>query len=300
MYQQHFGLTGKPFSLIPDPEYLYFSQKHRAAFAMLEYGLLEQNGITVITGDVGIGKTTLIRHLLRRIQYQKLTVGLINNTHRSLGDLHQWIALALRIKHEGMDKVTLFRTIQEFLIMEYSKGRRVVIIIDEAQNMDNEVLEELRLLSNINADQDQLLQLILVGQPELKKKLMLPEMAQVAQRVSAEYHLKPLNFEETTAYVRHRIHVAGGDANVFDTYAMVAIYYYSCGIPRLINTLCDYALLHAYALGTDQVNLDVALEVIRGKEIGGVNRQVGKSEEAEKVRNMLKKLTGVDIAEVVS
>lgn len=300
MYEQHFGLASKPFSLIPDPAYLFFSQKHKTAFAMLEYGLLEQNGITVITGEVGIGKTTLTRHLLRRIRNQQLTVGLISNTHRSLGDLHQWIAMSLNIPHNGLDKVSLFRSLQEFLIKEYGEGRRVVIIIDEAQNMDNDLLEELRLLSNINADEDQLIQLILVGQPELKQKLMQPEMSQVAQRVSAEYHLNPLDFEETSEYVRHRIRVAGGDPHIFDTYAMVAIFYFSGGIPRLVNTLCDYALLHAYALGVHQVDLNIALEVIKGKEIGGINRNVGKTQEAEKVRSMLEKMTGVNIAEVFS
>lgn len=299
MYEQHFGLNEKPFSLIPDPEYLYLSPEHKAGLAMLEYGLLEQSGITVITGDVGAGKTTLIRYLLRTIDYSQLTVGFITNTHRSFGDLMQWVASAFDIPHQDRDRVTLYRDMQEFFINEYASGRRVVLVVDEAQNIDADTLEELRLLSNINADKDQLIQIILVGQPELFEVLRRPELSQIAQRVSAEYHIKPLDSNETVQYVRHRVRVAGGSRYIFDIFAILAIYYFSGGVPRLINTLCDYALVHAYAQDKDVVDVGVALEVVAGKRIGGVQRFTESNADREHARLAVQKLTGVDLADVV-
>ena len=194
MYREHFKLKEKPFSLIPDPGFLHFSDKHKTAYSLLEYGLWEQTGITVVTGEVGSGKTTLLRHLLSQIDQAELSIGMINNTHAALGDLTQWIALAFGISHEGKDKVALFEGIQSFLIEEWAAGKRAVLIVDEAQNMDAETLEELRLYNNINSDGYQLLQIILVGQPELSDTLRLPHLSQMAQRVSVGYHIQPLNW----------------------------------------------------------------------------------------------------------
>ncbi len=299
MYENHFGLVEKPFSLIPDPDYLYLSSEHRAGLAMLEYGLLEQNGITVITGDVGAGKTTLVRYLLRNIDISQLTIGSITNTHRSYSDLMQWVASAYELPHEGRDRVSLYRDLQNFFIKEFSQGRRVVLVVDEAQNIDVDALEELRLLSNINADKDQLIQIILVGQPELLGILRKPELSQIAQRVSAEYHIKPLSSNETVQYVRHRIRVAGGSRYIFDIFAILAIYYFSGGVPRLINTLCDYALVHAYAEDKEVVDVGVALDVVAGKRIGGVQRLAESSADREHARLAVQKLTGVDLATVI-
>ncbi len=299
MYEKHFGLVEKPFSLIPDPEYLYMSPEHKAGLAMLEYGLLEQSGITVITGDVGAGKTTLIRHLLRSIDYDQLTVGSITNTHRTFGELMHWVASAFDIPHQGKDRVSLYRDLQDFFIKEYAAGRRVVLVVDEAQNIDADTLEELRLLSNINADKDQLIQIILVGQPQLFDILRRPELAQIAQRVSAEYHIKPLDSNETVHYVRHRVQVAGGSRYIFDLFAILAIYYFSGGVPRLINTLCDYALVHAYAQDKDMVDVNTALEVVSGKRIGGVQRFIESNADREHARLAVQKLTGVDLATVI-
>jgi type II secretory pathway predicted ATPase ExeA len=299
MYEEHFGLREKPFSLIPDPEYLYLSPGHKAGLAMLEYGLLEQSGITVITGDVGAGKTTLIRNLFRNIDYSQLTVGSITNTHRTFGELMHWVASAYNIPHEGKDRVTLYRDLQDFFIKEYSQGRRVVLVVDEAQNIDAETLEELRLLSNINADKDQLIQIILVGQPELFAMLRKPELAQIAQRVSAEYHIRPLDSNETIQYVRHRVKIAGATHQIFDIFAILAIYYFSGGVPRLINTLCDYALVHAYAQDKDVVDVNTALEVVAGKRIGGVQRLIETNPDREHARMTVKELTGVDLAAII-
>lgn len=296
MYREHFGLTSKPFSLIPDPEFLHMSPVHRLAFSMLEYGVHEQTGITVITGEVGSGKTTLIRHLLNQIKDEEVIVGLINNTHESLGELAHWIALAFEIDTAGKDKVELYKEIQDFVIAHYALGFRILLIVDEAQNMSESTLEELRLFTNINSDQDYLLQIILVGQPELNDKLTKPELRQIAQRVSVEYHIPALDLAETESYIRHRVKIAGGEYAIFDEQAIAAIFYHSGGIPRLINTLCDYALVHAYALEIDTVDLEIAMEVVKGRKIGGVNRFVTIHSEIEKVREDLKASTGLDIA----
>lgn len=271
MYEAHFGFDKKPFSLLPDPSFLFFSEKHSGALAMLEYGIMEQNGITVITGEIGAGKTTLVRHLLRRLNSNNMTVGLINNTHSSLGGFMGWFALAFDLDCEGLDNVSTYKKIQEFLVSEYGASRRVVLFIDEAQNMTKSQLEEVRLLSNINADDDLLLQVALVGQPELRGKLSSRELVQMAQRVSTEYHLEPLKDIESLKYIRHRLKVAGGDAGVFDSNAMAAIFNYTGGVPRLINTLCDQCLAYAYGKDVKKVDLRIVIDVVQSRKIGGVN-----------------------------
>ena len=302
MYRQHFGLKAKPFSLIPDPKFLHFSDKHKVAYSLLEYGLHEQSGLTVITGEVGSGKTTLIRHLLSEIDQSELAIGLINNTHASLGDLTQWVALAFGIAHEDKDKVTLFRDVQDYLINEWANGKRAVLIVDEAQNMDKETLEELRLYTNINADGEQFLQIVLVGQPELRDILRAPELAQMAQRVSVEYHIEPLGWQDTANYIRHRLATASNEesveasSHIFDSVAIAVIFYFSGGVPRLINTLCDFALVHAYAMGLQTINHTIALEVVRGRTIGGVNRFTNNEEQLKLVRERVLGAVGLDLA----
>lgn len=305
MYERHFALKKKPFSLIPDPEFLHFSAKHKVAYSLLEYGLHEQSGLTVITGEVGSGKTILIRYLLADIDQDQLAIGLINNTHTSFGDLTQWVALAFDLPHEGKDKVTLFRNVQEYLIAEWAKGKRAVLIVDEAQNMDKETLEELRLYTNINADGEQFLQIILVGQPELRDLLQAPELAQMAQRVSVEYHIEPLSWQDTANYIRHRLVTASVEEaedqanHIFDSVAMAVIFYFSGGVPRLINTLCDFALVHAYAKDLKMIDYHTALEVVRGRTIGGINRFTNNEQQLSLVRDKVINAVGIDLATVL-
>ena len=305
MYRQHFGLKDKPFSLIPDPNFLHFSDKHKVAYSLLEYGLHEQSGLTVITGEVGSGKTTLIRHLLGEIDQSQLAIGLINNTHASLGDLTQWVALAFGLPHENKDKVTLFRDVQDYLIAEWANGKRAVLIVDEAQNMDKETLEELRLYTNINADGEQFLQIVLVGQPELRDVLQAPELAQMAQRVSVEYHIEPLGWQDTANYIRHRLATASNEesvekaSHIFDSVAIAVIFYFSGGVPRLINTLCDFALVHTYAMGLQTINYNTALEVVRGRKIGGVNRFTNNEEQLDLVKKRVLEAVGIDLTTVL-
>ncbi len=269
MYESYYGFREKPFSLLPDPAFLFLSEKHRKALTMLQYGLMNQAGFTVITGEIGSGKTTLIRQMLGEIE-NNITVGLVSNTHRTFGELLQWVLLAFNLEYREKRKVELYQTLANFIVKEYSQDRRTVLIIDEAQNLNVEALEELRMLSNINADKNQVLQLILVGQPMLRETLRLPELHQFAQRIAVDYNLRSLSLEETWQYIRHRIRAARGDANLFDTKACAAVYYYTGGTPRLINVLCDTALVCGFAEQKHRVDANVICDVIREKIEGGI------------------------------
>lgn len=269
MYETFYRLRERPFSLLPDPEFLYYSPKHKTAMSLLEYGLMSQASFTVVTGEIGTGKTTLIRQLLRELQ-EDVTVGLITNTNRSFGELLQWVLLAFGLNFSGKDKVELYRIFNDFLIQQYAQNRRTILIIDEAQNMSVETLEELRTLSNINADKFQVLQIFLVGQAQLRETLARPELIQFAQRIGLDYHLEALTREETQAYVLHRVQVAGGSAGLFTPEACTAIHEHSGGIPRLINLLADTALVYGYAEQREEISAALIDEVAREKQQGGL------------------------------
>ena len=239
------------------------------AMTLLEYGLVNQTSFSVITGGIGTGKTTLIRNLLNQLD-RDVTVGLITNTHRSFGELLQWVLLAFNLEYSGKDRVGLYQTFIDFLIKEYARNRRTVLIVDEAQNMSPEALEELRMLSNVNTDKDQVLQVLLVGQPGLRDTLRRPDLEQFAQRIAVDYHLEGLNSAETRGYIRHRIAVAGGDPDLFEDAACEAIYRHSGGIPRLINLLCDTALVYGYAEGMPHITAALVNDVAHEKQKGGI------------------------------
>lgn len=299
MYKQHFGLKDKPFNLTPDPDYLFLSSKHKIGLGLLEYGLMETAaGLTVITGEVGAGKTTLIRKLLRRIDHNELTIGLINNTSTFHEELMSWVMSSFGLSHEDKDNTTRFREFQKFLIQEYSQGRRCVLIVDEAQNLGSKALEELRMLSNINADRDQLIQIVLVGQPQLLEIMETPDMAQIAQRVSVEFHLEPLGYDEIKQYIGYRLEVAGSDVEIFNEEAIKAVFYFSGGVPRLVNTLCDYALVYGFSMGNKVIDINTILEVKKGRRIGGINRYIKNKEEIESVRQDLLANAGIDLENI--
>ncbi|MEL6212383.1 MAG: AAA family ATPase, partial [Pseudomonadota bacterium] len=214
MYEEFFGLNEKPFSIQPDPSFLYWGRSHRLAYAMLEYGVLNHAGISIITGEIGCGKTTLIHRLLDQLS-DTHTIALLSNIQAGRGDLLSWVLMGFGQSFSGKSHVELFAELQNFFISEYAKGRRVVLIIDEAQNLSVDMLEEIRMLSNINAGKDQLLQLILVGQPELKNLLNRGDMLQLAQRVGSDFHLTPLSREEVDAYIDTRLSIAGGSRRIF-------------------------------------------------------------------------------------
>jgi general secretion pathway protein A len=264
MYESFYGFRSKPFSLLPDPDFLYPSNKHRMALTLLEYGLMNQASFSVITGDIGTGKTTLIRQLLNQME-RDMVVGLITNTHPSFGELLQWILMAFNLECSSKDKVEMHKVFMDFLIQQYAANRRTVLIIDEAQNMGPQALEELRMLSNVNSEKDQVLQVILAGQPGLRENLHDPRLEQFAQRISVDYNLDPLNLDETREYIRHRLSIAGGNPDIFDDAAGEAVFRYSGGIPRLINLLCDTALVYGYAGQSPRIGAQLIEDVARDK-----------------------------------
>ncbi len=246
LYTDFFGLDERPFTLLPDPDFLFWSHQHKRAFAVLEYGILSRAPITLITGEVGAGKTTLLQALLRNIE-DDVTIGLVSNAQGGRGELVAWILSALDVQVErDMDYVAMFRTLQDLLIEEYASGRRVILIFDEAQNLSLEGLEELRMLTNINSNKDELLQLVLVGQPELREMVMRPELRQFAQRVAANYHLPRMDPETVSDYIAHRLRVAGGRGDEFTSEASSMIADATEGVPKLVNQLADIAMVYAW------------------------------------------------------
>jgi general secretion pathway protein A len=270
MYETYYGLREKPFSILPDPDLIYWGQNHRLAIAMLEFGVMNNAGFTVITGEIGSGKTTLVRYLLRRLD-PKIAVGLISNTPQGQAGLLQWVMMSLNQPFED-SYPSLFKKFQDFLYHQHSKGRRTILIIDEAQNLGLEALEELRMLSNINADKNQYLQIILVGQPQLRDMLRSPKLLQFAQRVSSDFHLKPLVASDVVKYIDFRLQAVGCQFQLFSDVACQMIAEASRGIPRTINILCDTALVYGFASEADQITADLVRSVIKDKQQFGILR----------------------------
>ena len=268
MYESYYGLREKPFSILPDPDLIYWGESHRFAFAMLEFGVMNNAGFTVITGEIGCGKTTLVRYLLRQLD-QHTAVGLISNTPQGKAGLLQWVMLSLSQPHED-SYPTLYKRFEQFLYEQHSKGRRTILIVDEAQNLGVDALEELRMLSNVNADKDQFLQIILVGQPQLKDMLRTPQLLQFAQRVSSDFHLKPLVGNEVTQYINYRLKAVGSCCQLFSDEACQEIAEASGGVPRTINILCDTALIYGFAANVKQITSSIVTKVIENKQNYGV------------------------------
>jgi len=247
MYLDHFKLTDLPFRLSPDPAFLYLSQIHARAKAYMESTIWFADGFVVITGEIGSGKTTLIETFLKEIE-EDVVVVQINQTQISPVEFLQAMLVQLGFNPFKMRKAELLATINEFLIEQYSKGRKVLLIVDEAQNLTQKVLEEVRLLSGVETTKHKVLHIILAGQPELADKLDAPDLAQLMQRVRLRFHLTALSEPDTSEYVRHRLRVAGsGDREIFEPETFPVIFRYTGGTPRLVNTLCDTALLVAFA-----------------------------------------------------
>ena len=262
IYTVHFGLRERPFSLVPDPDFLFWSAMHTRAFAMLEYGVVTRAPITLITGEVGAGKTTLLHHLLKSVG-PDVRIGLISNAQGSRGELLRWVLLALNQPVESQaGYVDLFGQFQAYLIAEYAAGRRVILIFDEAQNLSRESLEELRMFTNINANKDELLQLVLVGQPELRAMVLRPDMSQFAQRVAANYHLTAMDKGMVRQYITHRLSVAGATSEIFSDEAAALVHEVTRGVPRLVNQLCDLAMVYAFTNEIQQIDRTLVQQVL--------------------------------------
>ncbi|MDW3094302.1 MAG: AAA family ATPase [Gammaproteobacteria bacterium] len=268
MYNEHFGLSEKPFALSPDPGFLYFTKSHRLAMTMLEYGIQNESGFTLISGEVGCGKTTLIRYLLRNLD-DSYTVGLISNTHESFGELIDLVLLAFDLEYKNKSNIEKYHTFENFLLEQYGMGQNTILIVDEAQNLSSRMLEELRVISNINSEKDQLFQIVLSGQPEIRETLRMPELKQFAQRISSDFHLTPLTLEQLTEYIKHRLKVAGARQMLFTNSAIRMIFNFSKGVPRVANTFCDLSLVYAYADGLEAVDWRTVMRVAIDKKNSG-------------------------------
>ena len=281
MYEEYYGFTEKPFSLTPDPKYLFKSASHASAFELLQYAVRRREGFVVITGDIGTGKTTLCRALLEQLDRRTFT-GLVLNPFVAEEDLLRVILQEFgvvsreEIKRGHLARVSkaeLIETLNEFLLSLQSIGGRALLIVDEAQNLPMPVLEQIRILSNLETEKEKLLQIILVGQSNLKDLLRRPELRQLDQRVAIRYDLKPLSPEETSAYVQHRLSVAGGGAAVtFTSKALARVHRHTDGIPRLITLLCDRALLAAYSAHATRVAPEFVHHAAESLELEGPRR----------------------------
>lgn len=272
MYEEFYSLDRRPFTTSPDPDFLFWTDGHVMAFTMMRYGLMTRAQITVLTGEIGSGKTTLVRQLLREIPGDA-EIGLISNMQADRGELLHWALMALGHPIENEPYVHLFQRFQNHLVKAYAAGRRVVLVFDEAQNLGVSALEELRMLSNINSENDDILQLILVGQPQLRALLARPELVQFSQRIVSDFHLESLNATEVESYIHHRIMVSGGKWRIFPQATCVLIHEATRGVPRLINVLCDICLVYGYAADTKVIDESLLREFLVGARARGIYEQ---------------------------
>lgn len=266
-YKSFFGLSVKPFELVPNPAFLFMSRTHRKALSYLDYGIREGAGFVLLTGEVGCGKTTLVRNLMRQLD-ETIILSKVFNTKVSSEQLVSMINDDYGLDVKGKDKTALIKDLYDFLIEMLASGKRPVLIIDEAQNLAPELLEEVRMLSNLETDTSKLLQIVLVGQPELRAVLAAPELRQFRQRISVSAHIGNISRDETELYILHRLSVAGNrEAISFDEQALDLIYRYSRGTPRLVNIICDFVLLTAFADRTKTVSYAMVADIVRDLEV---------------------------------
>jgi general secretion pathway protein A len=272
MYENFYELKEKPFNLLADPAFLYLSKKHELALNYLEYGLSEQAGFIVITGEVGSGKTTLIKYLLTKLDTTPTKTAMIFNTNITPREFLEIVLREWDITSEGKEKADFYNSLYHFLLHEYSRKNQAVLIIDEAQNLTLETLEEIRMLSNLNDEKHPLLHIILLGQPNLRDRLNQKTLEQLRQRIAVHYHLDPLDYEDTVQYIKHRLQKAGGqNPDLFMPDAFDSIYQHSKGIPRVINVICDTALVYGFADGAEQITKSIIASVIEERTKGGLN-----------------------------
>jgi len=255
MYNSFFGFNEKPFTITPNPRFIFLSKNHKEAFAHLLYGIDTHAGFIELTGEVGTGKTTVLRSLLSQLDNDTYRTALIFNPSLSAIELLQNINHEYGLPCEEQKNSPLLHSLNHFLLQQNAEGRTIVLVIDEAQNLDSQVLEQIRLISNLETEKDKLIQIVLVGQPELREKLKKSELRQLSQRITVRYHLCPLDFSDTVEYIEHRLEVAAGQSlEIFSPGALKQVFRFSGGLPRLINVVCDRALLIAYTKGSREVS----------------------------------------------
>jgi putative secretion ATPase (PEP-CTERM system associated) len=286
MYKNFYHLKEKPFSIVPSSGNIFLSSKHSQALTHLEYGIRENIGFILLSGDIGTGKTSLIQHMLKTCS-QEMEVAIIFNTNTSPEELIKLILAEFEIKEISDDKAANLDRLNTFLIEQYALGKRILLIIDEAQNLSWAALEEVRMLSNLHAEDASLLQIILVGQPELRRTIHEPRLEQLAQRIAVAFHLGPLNLEETNSYIRHRLSKAGSeDLELFEDEAVKLIFEETKGIPRSINILCDAALVYGYAEDSKIIRVEIVNQVISDRSCFELPKKQSYSIEEHKFNNI--------------
>jgi general secretion pathway protein A len=266
VYNDFYGFREAPFNITPDPRFLFFSDKHREAFNHVLFGIRERKGFIQITGEVGAGKTTVCRAILAELGPSYKTA-LILNPMVTATQLMRTTLAELGLEPRKLDRTAYLEILNRFLLAQAGAGNDVVLLIDESQDLEPELLEQVRLLSNLETDQRKLLQIVLIGQPELREKLNRKELRQLRQRITVRYHLAPLDRFETERYIAHRLRVAGADGRpTFSSWAIRVIQRYSGGVPRLINAVCDKALLYGYVNGTYELRARAVRQAIRELE----------------------------------
>jgi len=266
VYLEYYNLTEPPFDITPNPRFLFYSAKHREAFNHLLYGIRERKGFVQLTGEVGAGKTTLCRAMLEELE-GKFATALILNPIMSAEELVKAIAIEYGLPCNGLDRLDTLAVINQFLLQQVERGQDTVLIIDEAQDLTDELLEQVRLLSNLETDNRKLLQIVLMGQPELRDRLNNPKLRQLRQRITVRYHLPPLSRYEVNEYIQHRLQVAGAKGSPYFTQpALWRVYNYSQGIPRLLNAICDKALLAGFVNQREKIDFGLVGRAVRELE----------------------------------
>jgi general secretion pathway protein A len=265
MYESFYGLKEKPFQIVSDPQYLFLSPAHENALTYLEYGLIENVAFILLTGEVGAGKTTLVNHIVNQFSSKK-EIGMVFNTNVSTDDLICLIMKSFQVQPKNGNKVQNLETFNNYLFDRYMNRQKLLLIIDEAQNLSDDALEEIRLFSNLQVDNQNLLQIMLVGQPELKEKLMQPRHVPFAQRIAVNFYLTGLSKDETRDYILFRLKMAGRETSLFDTEAIDQIYHSTGGIPRAINLMCDTALVYGFGYELNTITTEVIQQVLKDKD----------------------------------
>jgi general secretion pathway protein A len=266
VYLNYYGLTEPPFDITPNPRFLFYSAKHREAFNHLLYGIRERKGFVQLTGEVGAGKTTLCRAMLEQLD-DRFATALILNPVMSPNEMMKAIGLEFGLPVNGLDRLDTLAVINQFLLQQVELGKDAVLIIDEAQDLTDELLEQVRLLSNLETDNRKLLQIVLMGQPELRGRLNNPRLRQLRQRITVRYHLLPLSRNEVRQYVQHRLHLCGGNGHpAFTRPAFWRLYHYTKGIPRVLNALCDKALLAGFVAQRKLIDFRLISRAVRELE----------------------------------
>jgi len=267
MYKEFFGLRANPFNVNPDPRFLFLTQHTEEALACLTYGIQSRKGFVLLTGEVGTGKTTLINKLLEWLQTQRVATAFVFNSKLNADQFLDYMMADFGVPVDSSSKSQLLMRLNQWLLERYREGETAVVIVDEAQNLSEDVLEEIRMLTNLETATEKLLQIVLVGQPELEQKLKRPQLRQLRQRLTLRAKTQPFTQEETRAYVQQRLWIAGADRDIFDEPAMAAVHRYSRGIPRVINLICEHSLVSAFADQQQGIGAQAVEAVARDLEL---------------------------------